>query len=100
MVSLAAVEELAASAWPEGHHAVVTLPDRQKGEQLILITDVQTAERAALSQAAKAAGLSEINLPRKIIKVKAVPLLGTGKTDYTKARTIAEESQATSGEAP
>jgi acyl-[acyl-carrier-protein]-phospholipid O-acyltransferase/long-chain-fatty-acid--[acyl-carrier-protein] ligase len=98
MVSLTAVEELVASVWREGHHAVVALPDRQKGEQLILITDVQEAERAMLAQAAKSAGLSEINLPKRIIKVKSIPLLGTGKTDYTTARSLAEEQLQHAGD--
>ena len=92
MVSLAAVEELVASVWPEGTHAVIALPDRKKGEQLILITDVQEADRPALIQAAKPAGVSEINLPGKIIKVKQVPLLGSGKIDYNAVRVLAEKS--------
>ena len=38
MVSLTAVEELAARTWPESQHAVVSVPDAQKGEQLVLVT--------------------------------------------------------------
>ena len=46
MVSLAAVEELATRAWPEAQHACVSLPDFQKGEQLILVTTRADAQRA------------------------------------------------------
>ena len=38
MVSLTAVEQLATNAWPEAHHAAISLPDAKKGEQVILVT--------------------------------------------------------------
>ena len=82
MVSLAAVEELAARAWPESAHAVVALPDPRKGEQLVLVTDRGDAGRGPLLAAAKAAGMAELAVPRRIVPVAALPLLGTGKTDY------------------
>lgn len=82
MVSLGAVEDLAARAWPGHVHAVVALPDPRKGEQLVLVTDRGEAGRSDLLAAAKAAGVSELAVPRQILTVPAVPLLGTGKTDY------------------
>jgi acyl-[acyl-carrier-protein]-phospholipid O-acyltransferase/long-chain-fatty-acid--[acyl-carrier-protein] ligase len=91
MVSLAVVEELAASAWPNEGHAVVAVPDPQKGEQLMLLTTRAAPSRADLSAAAKAAGLSEIHVPRKLLELKTLPLLGTGKVDYTAAQRIAEQ---------
>jgi acyl-[acyl-carrier-protein]-phospholipid O-acyltransferase/long-chain-fatty-acid--[acyl-carrier-protein] ligase len=91
MVSLTAVEELVARAWPDHAHAVVALPDKAKGEQLILLTEQQDAERGALLAAAKAAGIAEINVPKKIVSVRQLPLLGTGKIDYPAVKTMAEE---------
>jgi acyl-[acyl-carrier-protein]-phospholipid O-acyltransferase / long-chain-fatty-acid--[acyl-carrier-protein] ligase len=82
MVSLAAVEELAQRAWPEFHPACVSVPDPTKGEQLVLVTTRPDPVRAELSARAKADGVSELNVPRRLICVKALPLLGTGKTDY------------------
>ncbi len=82
MVSLAAVEELAARAWPENVHAVVAHPDPRKGEQLVLVTDRAGAERDRLLEAARAAGMPELAVPRQIVAVGSVPLLATGKTDY------------------
>lgn len=92
MVSLAAVEELAAAVWPDALHAVTTLPDAQKGEQLVLITEVEAAERSALLRHARGAGIGELNVPKKILPVRRLPLLGTGKIDYTAIKTMAEDN--------
>ncbi len=82
MVSLAAAEELASAAWPNLQHAVVTIPDAQKGEQLVLVTTHPTAARAELLAQAKQQRIGEINVPKKILITKKMPLLGTGKIDY------------------
>lgn len=82
MVSLAAAEELANQAWPEQQHAVVAIPDPQKGEQLVLLTTFAEASRSDLLAQAKNQRIGEINIPRKIINTDSMPLLGTGKFDY------------------
>ena len=69
MVSLAAAEELANRAWPEEQHAVVSVPDAQKGEQLVLLTTFSEATRSDLLAQAKSQSIGEINIPRKIIPV-------------------------------
>ncbi len=90
MVSLAAAEELAATLWPDALHAVTNLPDPAKGEMLVLITDHADADRGALMQKAKTLGIGELNVPKKIIVTKNVPLLGTGKIDYPGVKAMAE----------
>jgi acyl-[acyl-carrier-protein]-phospholipid O-acyltransferase / long-chain-fatty-acid--[acyl-carrier-protein] ligase len=92
MISLAAVEELATRAWPEAQHACISLPDFQKGEQLILLTTRPEAQRAALSARARADGMSELHVPKRILQVPAIPLLGSGKTDYPAAHALVEAS--------
>jgi len=82
MVSLGAVEELAARVWPDHAYAVVAVPDPRKGEQLVLVTDRRDADRARLLEVARTSGFAELAVPRQILAVDAVPLLGTGKTDY------------------
>jgi acyl-[acyl-carrier-protein]-phospholipid O-acyltransferase/long-chain-fatty-acid--[acyl-carrier-protein] ligase len=93
MVSLAAVEELAGEAWPEGRHAVVSLADPKKGERLVLVTDWAAAEVNALVQHAQAAGAPELAVPRRIIKIAELPVLGSGKTDYVAIQRIAESDE-------
>ncbi len=82
MVSLTAVEEYLSHLWPEHPSAVVSIPDEKKGEQLILVTCKPEAERQEVIKYAKSKGLGDLSIPKKIIIVDKLPLLGTGKTDY------------------
>jgi acyl-[acyl-carrier-protein]-phospholipid O-acyltransferase/long-chain-fatty-acid--[acyl-carrier-protein] ligase len=82
MVPLGAVEEFISQVWPTAVHAVVGVPDAKRGEQLVLVTDYAEASRAALTAAARDAGLPEIFVPRAVKHVQRIPVLGTGKTDY------------------
>jgi acyl-[acyl-carrier-protein]-phospholipid O-acyltransferase/long-chain-fatty-acid--[acyl-carrier-protein] ligase len=91
MVSLAAIEELAGQAWPKAQHAAVNLPDAQKGEQVVLLTNQANANRNDLLACARANGVGEIAVPKKIIVTKTIPLLGTGKMDYAAAKTLVEQ---------
>ncbi|CAN5245702.1 AMP-binding protein [soil metagenome] len=90
MVSLTAVEGLAAAVWPEGRHAVVAIADSRKGEKLVLVTDRRDAESSALSEWAREHGAPDLAVPKKIIKVAELPVLGTGKTDYVSIQKLAE----------
>ena len=90
MVSLTAVEGLAAAVWPEGRHAVVSIPDSRKGEKLVLVTDQKDAESGRLSEWARDHGAPDLAVPKKILKVKELPVLGTGKTDYVAIQKLAE----------
>jgi acyl-[acyl-carrier-protein]-phospholipid O-acyltransferase/long-chain-fatty-acid--[acyl-carrier-protein] ligase len=89
MVPLGAVEDFVAKLWPEQQHAIVTLPDAKRGEQLVLVTERADANRATLAAAAKDAGLPEIFVPRAIVPVPKVPILGTGKIDYVTSGQLA-----------
>lgn len=90
MVSLAAVEALAAKTWPENAHAVVAIPDDRKGEQLILVTDLAAASREDLQKIARDDGAPELMVPRVILSIDEVPVLGTGKTDYPTVTELAK----------
>ncbi len=82
MVSLAVVENCASAVWPDNMHAAAILPDPRKGEQIILVTDKEEADRAMLLTWAQTHGVPEIAVPKKIVTVEEVPVLGTGKLDY------------------
>jgi acyl-[acyl-carrier-protein]-phospholipid O-acyltransferase/long-chain-fatty-acid--[acyl-carrier-protein] ligase len=80
MVSLTAVEQLAAHAWPAAIHAAISIPDSKKGEQVLLLT---TQHKATISQLLEASpGIASILLPKKIMIVDAIPVLATGKINY------------------
>ena len=93
MVSMTAAETLATSLWPEAQHAVVALPDPKKGERLLLLTTRRDADARALLQHAREKGVPEIMVPRDLLEVEAMPLLGTGKTDYPAVQKLAEARQ-------
>ncbi|MEZ5996722.1 MAG: AMP-binding protein [Hyphomonadaceae bacterium] len=82
MVSLNAVESYASQVWPGATHAAIAMPDTRKGERLVLFTNQQGAESAAFVEWCKASGVADIAVPKKIVYVEDIPLLGTGKTDY------------------
>jgi acyl-[acyl-carrier-protein]-phospholipid O-acyltransferase / long-chain-fatty-acid--[acyl-carrier-protein] ligase len=89
-VSLAVVESIASALWPDNYHAAVALPDGRKGEQIVLVSTKADADRHDLVGWAHNHGVSELAVPRKIIVVSDVPVLGTGKTDYVQLQKIVE----------
>jgi len=93
MVSLETVESIANNASPQHQHAATTSPDAQRGENIILYTTDSTLNREQLSASAKILGSPELAIARKIICVNALPLLGTGKTDYVTLKQMAENEK-------
>jgi acyl-[acyl-carrier-protein]-phospholipid O-acyltransferase/long-chain-fatty-acid--[acyl-carrier-protein] ligase len=81
MVSLAAVEALAAELWPDVLTAVGAVPDQRKGERLILVTQKRGATRPEFMAYAKAQHASDLMIPAEVIVVDKLPLLGSGKVD-------------------
>jgi len=82
MVSLTLVEEIAAKTWPGHFHAAVTFADERKGEKIILATQSRDADRSAILATIQEQGLSELHMPKEIVFIKELPLLGSGKIDY------------------
>lgn len=94
MVSLAAVETLAANSWPEGQHVVVNLPDERKGEQLILVTDVAEADKDVLLEHARSQGFPELWVPKHILVVAMIPVMGSGKVDLPATAALVRQARA------
>ena len=91
MVSLGAVEEGVSILWPDDNHAVVTLPDEKRGEKLVLVTTNSKAKRADVVAHFKKLGLADLSVPREILPVTKLPLLGSGKPDYPAIGKLAEK---------
>jgi acyl-[acyl-carrier-protein]-phospholipid O-acyltransferase / long-chain-fatty-acid--[acyl-carrier-protein] ligase len=94
MVSLSAVEAIAAVAFPSVICIAVALPDARKGERVVLLTTDSKARRDAFQRAAKAKGASELVTPSEIMAVDKLPLLGSGKPDYVAALALAKSRAA------
>jgi acyl-[acyl-carrier-protein]-phospholipid O-acyltransferase / long-chain-fatty-acid--[acyl-carrier-protein] ligase len=72
------------------------MPDGRKGEQIVLVTSAKDANRAEIVAWAQNHGVPELAVPRKIVHVDSVPVLGTGKTDYGGVTKVAVERIAAS----
>ena len=94
MVSLESVERIAATAAPGYLHAASTRADTSKGEAIVLFTTAPALARDQLSASARSLGLSDLAVPRHVITVAEIPLLGTGKTDYVRLKGMAEAAAA------
>ncbi len=95
MVSLTAIENIIYDLWPDKHHAILSVPDAKKGEQLVLVTDYKLATRPTLIKAYREKGLSELSLPRRLYFIGSMPLLGSGKVDYRAVKFWLEEHNIT-----
>lgn len=91
MVSLAAVESLAAGCWPGATHVAISLPDPRKGEQIVLVTDREDADRLTLVDYAQAQGVPELMVPRSILIRREIPVLGSGKIDVVATERMVRE---------
>jgi acyl-[acyl-carrier-protein]-phospholipid O-acyltransferase/long-chain-fatty-acid--[acyl-carrier-protein] ligase len=89
MVSLAVVENIATSLWPDCLHAAVTLPDKKKGEQVVIVTEYANAERGDMVAFARSHGIAELAIPKRVIPVSEIPVLGTGKINYVAIEKLA-----------
>ncbi|HTI73278.1 MAG TPA: AMP-binding protein, partial [Candidatus Limnocylindria bacterium] len=86
MVSLAAVEDALAGAFPDlGQRcevAVIAIPDEDKGEKLIAIVNDEKLTLDRIRAAIKAKGLTNLCAPREVCFLREIPKLGTGKTNH------------------
>lgn len=86
MVSLTAVEEALAGAFPQlgpkVEVAVVTRPDERKGEALVAVTNDSRLTLELVRAVLHEQGFTPLAWPRKVVVVRRLPKLGTGKADY------------------
>jgi acyl-[acyl-carrier-protein]-phospholipid O-acyltransferase/long-chain-fatty-acid--[acyl-carrier-protein] ligase len=86
MVSLTAVEEALAGAFPQFglrcQLAVLGRPDEEKGEALVVITNEPKVTLEAVRAVIKAKGMTNLCVPRELKVVREIPKLGTGKINH------------------
>jgi acyl-[acyl-carrier-protein]-phospholipid O-acyltransferase / long-chain-fatty-acid--[acyl-carrier-protein] ligase len=91
MVSLEAVENIARHVSPRHTHAATVELVQKSGESTVLFTTDPELTRAALQKAARELGSQELAVARRVVHVRELPLLGSGKTDYVQLGTMAGE---------
>jgi acyl-[acyl-carrier-protein]-phospholipid O-acyltransferase/long-chain-fatty-acid--[acyl-carrier-protein] ligase len=82
MVSLTAVEGVAASLWPELLNAAITQQCPKKGEQILLFSEASDADKLLFVKKIKEQGYSELLVPHRIYPSSTIPILSSGKIDY------------------
>lgn len=90
MVSLTAIEDRLLKAFPGYGHVTIAVPDKRKGEQVVLLTTAPIS-REDILQKFRAEGMTELMVPRLIFQIDNVPVLPTGKTDLVKAKEMLKE---------
>lgn len=89
MVSLETVEKLAYLTDPAALHASSSREDAAKGEAVVLFTTSEALTTDRLVSMAREHGIAGLAVPRDVRVVEALPLLGTGKTDYVTLKKMA-----------
>ncbi|MCL9685433.1 AMP-binding protein [Legionella maioricensis] len=98
MISLTAVEGIAASVWPELLNAAVVQKCSGKGERILLFSEASHADKGAFIRKIQEQGYSELLIPHRIFPGSKIPVLSSGKIDYvmldqiliTQTKTITE----------
>jgi acyl-[acyl-carrier-protein]-phospholipid O-acyltransferase/long-chain-fatty-acid--[acyl-carrier-protein] ligase len=92
MVSLTAVEEALAGAFPQYglrfQAAVLTRHDADRGEALVAVSNEQKLSLEEIRAAIKAKGLSNLCVPREVKYTREIPKLGTGKINHRELEKI------------
>ena len=90
MISLTTVEEeiLDACNNSELEIAATCLPDQKKGEKIVLLSTVEI-NKDELKVLLNKANVNPLHYPSKVLVVKEIPKLGSGKTDFGATTNIA-----------
>ncbi len=91
MVSLTMLEAKLQILYPDLSHAVVAVPDKRKGEQLVLFTTLENPDRKVIADGLKSQGVADLMIPKTVFQVETMPMLGSGKTDYAAIARMAKE---------
>jgi acyl-[acyl-carrier-protein]-phospholipid O-acyltransferase/long-chain-fatty-acid--[acyl-carrier-protein] ligase len=90
MISLDHIEQVARAASPAHFHAAVLALEEYGGESTVLFTTDPMLDRIVLQKAARALESRDLAVARKIVHVRALPVLRSGKTDYVRLGKMAQ----------
>ena len=100
MISLPQIEETLLSCFSnredaptEGPPLAVEATSEESGTEIVLFTPMKLSAREA-NAALRFAGLSAIYSVRRVMHVRAIPLLGSGKTDYRRLKELLKNADA------
>lgn len=82
MISLNLIEQLAKEKFENSEFATINVPDKRKGEQIICYTTDENISKEDLKEYISSKGYTNLYIPSKLIYIKELPLLGSGKVNY------------------
>jgi acyl-[acyl-carrier-protein]-phospholipid O-acyltransferase/long-chain-fatty-acid--[acyl-carrier-protein] ligase len=92
MISLGAIESAINKVLPEDVEVLTTaLPDGKKGEKVILLM-AGDIDKDSMKELIEQSGLNPLMRPAELVKVAAIPKLGSGKNDFSRAKQLAMEA--------
>jgi acyl-[acyl-carrier-protein]-phospholipid O-acyltransferase/long-chain-fatty-acid--[acyl-carrier-protein] ligase len=95
MVSLTAVEGIAASTWPELLNAAIIVKTPGRGERILLFSEAEDADKSVFIKKVRELGYSDLLIPYRIVASSKIPVLASGKIDYvTLEGTLLGKSEA------
>jgi acyl-CoA synthetase (AMP-forming)/AMP-acid ligase II len=91
MISLPAIEQALQGCLPEAEGpALAVLAAGEEGQQELVAVATVDLDRRAANDCLQKRGLSPLHAIRRVIRVEALPVLGTGKTDYRALSNLVE----------
>ena len=91
MVSLNKVEELASDCFGDSSFYAVSVPDKRKGEKIVLYTTKKNVVDRELKKYIKQQKISALYIPQLVEFIEEVPVLGSGKANYLELEKKAKE---------
>lgn len=82
MISLTAIEGIAASIWPELLNAAIIQKAETRGERVFLFCEAEDADKTLFMRKVRELGYSDLLIPYQIIPGATIPVLPSGKIDY------------------
>lgn len=90
MVSLNKVEEMALECFGGSGFYSVSIPDKRKGEKIIVFTTLRDVSEKEFKKFIKQKKVSSLYIPYSIEEIEMVPLLGSGKPNYRELEEMAK----------
>jgi hypothetical protein len=69
----------------------VATPDAKRGETITMLTTLQEIDTDALKTMIRKSSIENLYKPSQYFKIESVPKLGSGKTDFSKAKKLTIE---------
>lgn len=86
MISLVEVELLAEQCYGNSNFAAIQISDPRKGEKIVLVTSNKGLKKEQFRDYLNQNNHTLLKLPAEIVEVEAIPVLGSGKTNYPELR--------------